>query len=178
MRHTCTRVPATTYLGGGHGTQVHPGVGFAQHVVAARSVGEDLHPVQAHVHVRAAGVKEKRLVSPARPPSPAAPGVSSLPPAETPRWLQIPSPLGPRKDGDQRVQRAGLTCGASRAPHRPHSRCRCPTWRGQRPQRAQFPRRETRAHEVPAVPSGPHAEPGLQRPHTGLAGRPPFCFKP
>lgn len=68
VRHTCTRVPATAYLGGGHGHQVHPGVGFAQHVVAARGIGEDLHPIQAHVHVWAAGRggqrEETRVPSP------------------------------------------------------------------------------------------------------------------
>lgn len=98
MRQTHASIPAAAYLGGSHGHQVHPGVGFAQHVMATRGVGEDLHAVQAHVHVWAAGggVGEKRLVSPARPPSPAAPGVSSLPWAETQDGCKPPAPQAPQ----------------------------------------------------------------------------------
>ena len=98
MRQTHTSVPAAAYLGGSHGHQVHPGVGFAQHVMATRGIGEDLHAVQAHVHVWAVGggVGEKRLVSPARPPSPTAPGVSSLHRAETQDSCKPPAPQGPQ----------------------------------------------------------------------------------
>ena len=113
MRQTHTNVPAAAYLGGSHGHQVHPGVGFAQHVMATRGIGEDLHAVQAHVHVWAVGggVGEKRLVSPARPPSPTAPGVSSLPWAETPggqekRSVSPARPPSPAAPGVSSLHRA------------------------------------------------------------------------
>lgn len=47
----CSGSSRATYLGGGHGHQVHPGMGFAQHMVTARGIGDDLYTIQAHVNM-------------------------------------------------------------------------------------------------------------------------------
>lgn len=100
-----TLAPASqpdAYLGGGHGHQIHPGVGFAQHVVAARGVGEDLHAIQPHVDVRAAGGSGSgdRRAPQLALPAPQTLGVSPQTTALTPGRLQSPGLLrGERGSG-------------------------------------------------------------------------------
>lgn len=91
--------------------------------------------------LRAEVGQEKGLLHPPTRPPRASPQPKVMTPS--PGCLQIPDLL--------RGSEGGLTCGASRAPRRPHSQGRCPAWPALRLQRVQFPAVGRREHMRPPV---------------------------